>query len=223
MSTSTSTDRETEPAGPDPVSDRAADRFYLWLLVGLVAGVLALGAVALVVSLTSDDSPDPLGEVDVGFLQDTLDHHEQALAISAVYLEADPDGAAAPHARQLARYQTRDVGRMEEWLADDGSGRGEPERLTMTWLPAADPAPVSEMYGMPPRSRIDELAAAEGAEADALFFELMTAHHLGGVTMADYAAEHAESEFVRRFARGVSRSYWHNLLEFEEAVAGLDG
>lgn len=219
-------DPGTDEPDLDPLSDRAADRLYRWLLIGLGVVVFVIAGVGVTTWVTSsDDGQEPLGEVDIGFMQDMLDHHDQALVLSEAYLECNPEGDAAPYAFEVIMFQTRDIGRMEEWLAEDGSSRGEPDRMTMTWMGSETGMgmgmPVAEMQGMQPQERIDELAATCGAEADALFFELMTAHHLGGVLMADYAAEHGESEFLRVFAAGVVRNQLLEVDEYNGAVVRL--
>lgn len=207
---------------PDTVSDQAAERVFRVVLIvlGLVLLVVAVaGVVAWATS--SDDEQEPLGAVDIGFMQDMLDHHDQALVISEAYAEGSPDGDASPYASEVVMFQTRDIARMEQWLADGGAARGAPDRDAMSWMPMADPTPVAEMPGMQIPARIAELEAARGAEADALFFELMTAHHLGGVLMANYAAENAENEFIRDFAAGVSYNQRIEVVEYEGAVERL--
>lgn len=206
----------------DSVSDRATDRLFkvVLMVLGLVVLVVAVAGVAAWLT-SSDDEQEPLGEVDIGFMQDMLDHHDQALVISEAYAGGNPDGDAAPYASEVVMFQTRDIARMEQWLADDGAARGVPDRDAMLWMPMAEPTPVGEMPGMQVPARIAELDAARGAEADALFFELMTAHHLGGVLMANYAAENAESELIREFAAAVSYNQRIEVVEYEGAVERL--
>jgi uncharacterized protein (DUF305 family) len=207
---------------PDTVSDQAAERLFKLVLIvlGLVLVVVAVAGVAAWLT-SSNDEQEPLGEVDIGFMQDMLDHHDQALVISEAYAEGSPDGDAAPYASEVVMFQTRDIARMEQWLADDGAVRGAPDREAMLWMPMADPTPVGEMPGMQDQARIAELEAARGSEADVLFFELMAAHHLGGVLMANYAAENAESELIRDFAAAVSYNQRIEVVEYEGAVERL--
>ena len=63
-------------------------------------------------------------------------------------------------------------------VADDGQA--------MAWMGHAMDS--SEMPGMATEEQLDELASAEGAAADELFVELMSAHHQGGIDMATEAA-----------------------------------
>jgi uncharacterized protein (DUF305 family) len=209
------------PADGEPsISDEAADRLYRFVFVGIGVAILVGGFFALARWATSADDPEPtFGPVDIGFMQDMLDHHDQALAISEAYLANNPDGDAAPYASEVVLFQTRDIGRMEAWLAEAGLSRGVPDRQAMTWM--SEPSTVAEMPGMQDPARIAELEAARGAEADALFFELMTAHHLGGAHMADYAVEHAGTELIRDFAAAVSYNQRVEVVEYEGAVERL--
>jgi uncharacterized protein (DUF305 family) len=207
---------EDEPS----ISDVAAERLYRFVFIGIGAAVLLVGFIALARWATSaNESAPTFGAVDIGFMQDMLDHHDQALEISDAYLSNNPNGDAAPYADEVVHFQTRDIGRMESWLAEAGLARGVPDRVAMNWM--SEPSTVAEMPGMQDPARIAELAAARGAAADKLFFELMTAHHLGGVHMADYAAAHADTELIRDFAAAVSYNQGIEVVEYEGAVERL--
>ncbi len=154
----------------ESLSDDAAQRLLRLVLVVLVTAVVAgLFAAAAIWAIGGDDEPSaPMNAVDIGFLQDMLDHHDQALLISNLYLDDNADGDAAPYAREVIMFQTRDIGWMEDWLDEDGYSRGETDRTAMVWMD--EPTPVSEMRGMQSPQRLQELADASGTEADRLFF-----------------------------------------------------
>jgi uncharacterized protein (DUF305 family) len=208
---------ETRDDSDETVSDDESDRVMRWTLVGLgvVVLIVAIAAVATWVAGSNDDDPD-FGAVEVGFLQDMIDHHEQALTISNTLLEANPDGDAASYARDVILFQTRDIGRMETWLDDAGYTRGSPDRTAMVWM--GEPTSVDEMPGLATPEQIQELAASTGAAADRMFFEMMSAHHLGGVHMADYAASHTEIPWLRTFAEAVSYGQRIEVVEYEQAM-----
>ncbi len=94
-------------------------------------------------------------------------------------------------------------------VAEDGQ--------SMAWM--GHPMDSSEMPGMASEDDLDRLATAEGAEADELFVELMSAHHEGGIEMATEAAERAENEEVRRFALGVGDEQQSEIVELEGLLA----
>ena len=205
----------------ESLSDDAAQRLLRLVLVVLVtAGVTGLFAAAAIWAVGGDDEPPaPMNAVDIGFLQDMLDHHDQALLISDLYLDDNPDGDAAPYAREVIMFQERDITWMEAWLGDDGYARGEAGRTAMVWM--NEPTPVAEMRGMQSSERLQELADASGPEADRLFFEIMTDHHLGGVHMADHAAANGARDEIMEFAESVSRNQRIEVIEYNLAVERL--
>jgi uncharacterized protein (DUF305 family) len=73
---------------------------------------------------------------------------------------------------------------------------------------------VADMPGMQTDEALDELAAASGREADRLFFTMMREHHIGGVHMAEYAAEHAGSSRVRELASRMARFQTTEVAEY---------
>jgi len=216
-------ERADEPADgvEQSVSDETTQRLLKAVLIVIVAAiVLGLFGAAALWALSGDDEPDvPMNAVDVGFLQDMIDHHEQALLISDTYLEDNPEGDAAPYAHEVVMFQTRDLGWMRDWLAEDGYAEGEPDRSAMEWM--NEPTPVAEMPGMQSQERLDELAAATGAEADRLFFSMMTEHHLGGAHMADFAAANGADQEIVEFAEAVSRNQRIEVVEYANAMERL--
>jgi uncharacterized protein (DUF305 family) len=222
MVTSTQTDAAAARSDdPQSVSDETTERVLRLVLLGLAIAVLIGGfAVAAIWALSADDEPPPpMNAVDVGFLQDMIDHHEQALVISDAYLDHNAEGEAGPYAREVILYQTRDLGWMRDWLAEEGYEPGAPDRLAMEWL--GEPTPVAEMPGMQTPERIQELRDARGADADRLFFEIMTDHHLGGVHMADHAAANGARPDIVEFAEAVARNQRIETNEFRLAMERL--
>lgn len=212
---------DDEVSDDESMSDDAAERLlHLVLIVLATAVITGLFAAAAIWALGADDEPPtPMNAVDVGFLQDMLDHHDQALLISNLYLDDQPQGDAAPYAREVIMFQTRDIGWMEDWLAEEGYSRGAPDRAAMEWM--SEPTPVAEMPGMQTSERLQELADASGAEQDRLWFEIMTDHHLGGVHMADHAAANGAREEITEFAESVSRNQRIEVVEYERAMERL--
>jgi uncharacterized protein (DUF305 family) len=210
-----------EPDVDQSVSDEATERLLKGVLIAIAAViVLGLFAGAAIWALQGDDEPPtPMNAVDVGFLQDMLDHHEQALLISNLYLDNQPDGPAAPYANEVIMFQTRDMGWMRDWLAEEGYQPGAPDRTAMEWM--NEPVPVAEMPGMQSPERLQQLADATGAEADLLWFEIMTDHHLGGVHMGDHAAANGAREEIIEFAESVSRNQRIEVVEYEGAMRRL--
>jgi len=55
-------------------------------------------------------------------------------------------GPLPSYAREVILFQEREIGWMDDWLADDGYPQGQPDREAMTWM--AMSSSVGEMPGM---------------------------------------------------------------------------
>ena len=203
----------------DVISDAVTRRILVGVAAVMGAAVVAVLFAAAARWATADDRVEPFGNADIGFLQDMIDHHQQALLISNTYLAANPDGDAAPYAREVILFQERDIARMDAWLADAGMTRGTPDRQAMAWM--GMPTAVAHMPGMQDPARIEALAAATGADADRLFFEIMSEHHLGGAHMAEAAASGARRSEIREFAEKMSYNQRIEIVEYDQAVERL--
>jgi uncharacterized protein (DUF305 family) len=203
------------------ISDEATERLFRAVMVAMAAVlVLGLFAGAAIWALQGDDEPPPpMNAVDVGFLQDMLDHHAQALTISELYLDEQPDGPVASYAYDVVIFQTREMEWMREWLAEEGYEPGAPDRIAMEWM--GEPTPVAEMAGMQTPERLQELDDATGDDAARLFFEIMTDHHEGGVHMAEHAAANGARPEVVEFAEAVARNQRMEVLEYAGAMRRL--
>ena len=142
--------------------------------------------------------PDP-NRADIGFLQDMRTHHEQAVNLGLYYLElqgTNPDLRSI--AREIVFGQGIEIGRMIQLLRLYGATETNESDVAMTWM--NEPTPTDRMPGLASDADIDKLLASSGKAADTLFVDLMTAHHQGGIHMAQYAVDHANEIEVRRFA-----------------------
>jgi uncharacterized protein (DUF305 family) len=206
------------------IGDEALERI-LRLVLGVLAAtvVVAAFAGAAVWALRADDpKPAPMNAVDVGFLRDMLDHHQQALVIANIYLDERADSGIAPYAREVILYQEREIGWMTEWLAEEDYAPGAPDRMAMEWMD--EPTPVAAMPGMQTPQRLDQLDAATGEDADRLFIDIMTDHHLGAIHMGDHAKLNGTAEQIMDFAAGVARNQRIEIVEYQMAAErlGLD-
>ena len=217
--------RPTEPVGDAAELDeqRISDEALHRILIGMAVAVLAIIAGVVFVAgarwATADTTEEPYGNADIGFLQDMIDHHARALLISQIYLENNPDGAARPYALEVILFQQRDIERMDAWLDEAGVERGAPGRTAMGWM--GMPVAVEQMPGMQTPDRLAELEAATGRQADRLFFDIMSDHHLGGVHMADGAASRARRAEIREFAAKMADNQRIEVVEYDQAVRRL--
>jgi len=179
------------------------------LIVMGIGLILVFGALGWVLG-NNHAQPDP-SDVDVGFLQDMHWHHDQAVQMALIYLSANgTDPALRQAAEEILVGQNQEIGLMIQMLRDFGKADTNETDTGMAWM--GDPTPLDSMPGMATEAQLEQLGQASGAQADQLFVQLMTAHHQGGIHMADDAEQRANESQVRTLARQISGS------QAEEAV-----
>ncbi len=199
--------------------DRYVPRTWL-ALAGLVGAFAFLGAAITYFVMARDERPPDESSADVGFLQDMLDHHEQALTLSVWELQNGTIPAAQTFAREVLQQQSWEMGQMERQLDQWGYARQDRADTAMDWMGMAT-AP-DEMPGLASDAELKALREAEGLEADALFMALLEDHHRGGVSMAAAAAEQASDPWVRDLAGRMARNQAIEIKEMQAARARTD-
>lgn len=137
-----------------------------------------------------DDTPNA---ADRAYVRNMIEHHGQALTMSALA----PDRASADGVKRLAERiaaaQKPEIGAMEGWAARHPA-------------PTADPGghEHAAMPGMATEQQLGELAAARGADFDRLFLALMTAHHEGALKMAGEVLASGNNAAVEEMANEVA-------------------
>ncbi|MEV7413933.1 DUF305 domain-containing protein [Streptomyces sp. NPDC089919] len=139
-----------------------------------------------------DDSPDT---ADFSYVNRMIEHHRQALTMSALAPARAGSAAVRRLAERIAAAQRPEIGAMEGWLA------AHPD-------PAAGAAGMHHdhagaMPGMATPQQLAALTAARGAAFDRRFLELMTAHHRGALTMAGEALADGNNTAVEEMATEV--------------------
>jgi uncharacterized protein (DUF305 family) len=227
-----------EAEATDRAADSDADVLVLpWWQRPFNIGVLVVTAALLagmVGWLIGDSGSQPEhSTVDIGFLHDMREHHEQAVFMGLIFGELDDTNPGLQLvATTIVRGQSLEVGRMIQLLRSFGAPEARTDGTPMDWMgaaghaehggtavPTGDPDdPFTQMPGMATEDQLDALAAASGAEADALFVELMTAHHRGGIDMAAYAVEHAQNDEVVKMAAGIVHAQEGEIVEMENLL-----
>jgi uncharacterized protein (DUF305 family) len=183
--------------------------------VNIVTIVLTAAILAAMTGwmLGQNEARVPHDAVDTGFLQDMRLHHEQAIFMGFVYRDLpDTDPELRAIAASIVQGQSLEVGRMVQLLRSFGEAEARDlEETAMTWMGMA--ADASSMPGMASEAELDALIASSGEEADALFVDLMTQHHEGGIEMAEYAAERASNDEVRQMAASMASAQRSEIAE----------
>ncbi len=176
-----------------------------------VAGLL--GSFGIGYLLGSQSSDLSHNSVDVGFLQDMRIHHEQASIMAMTYLEASPNGNTVQRmiAREILLTQSMETGRMIQLLRMFKESETNLTDQVMGWM--NEPTPIDRMPGYATDEQMEQLQKSRDAKADALFRDLMIAHHLGGVHMTEYAMENAKHPEVRKMAESMLREQTGEINE----------
>lgn len=187
-------------------------------LVALIIAVAVLGGGLGYLIGNNSAIPDP-NATDVGFLQDMRVHHEQAVQMSFIYLnDDDVDVNLATIAREIVVGQNMEIGRMIQLLRDYGKPEVNETDLSMSWM--GEPVATDRMPGLATQDDLQSLADASGHAADVMFVQLMTAHHQGGIHMADHAAEHAGTAEVRLMAEQMASGQREEIDEMARLDLG---
>ena len=169
---------------------------------------------------------------DVGFARDMSEHHRQAVEMSSMLYDRTDDENMRIMAYDILTTQQAQIGMMGGWL-DAWGYRWFDSGPKMEWMGMSV---EGLMPGMATREELNQLAATQGVEADALFIQLMIPHHRSGVVMAEAAAEQAKTEIVRNLAQGMAEAqqaeieYMQQLLQEkgyepvpDEPLMNMDG
>lgn len=186
------------------------------LNVVLAATIAILASVGIGYAVGESSSQLTHNDVDTGFLQDMRIHHEQAVVMSLVYLEAAPDGRRLLRdiAREIVMAQSTEVGRMVQMLRLFGASETNETEVAMAWMKM--PVPLAKMPGLATDAELQGLRRSTGAKADATFAALMTAHHEGGIHMAEYAVRHADNPEVVAMAESMIKAQASEIRELKK-------
>lgn len=187
---------------------------------GLAGGLLLAG------SLLAPSVPAE-GSADVGFARDMQAHHAQAVEMALLVRERTDDAELRQVALDIELTQQQQQGQMYGWLQVWGLPQAT-SAAPMAWADGHGHGGSGEgagqedpMPGMATPEELAELAAADGAEAERLFLELMIAHHEGGVAMARSALELADEPAVRRLAQAVVDSQTAEIAVLRALLADV--
>jgi uncharacterized protein (DUF305 family) len=162
-----------------------------------------------------------LNAVDEGFLVDMSDHHDQAIELSLYELANGEDPVALSFATEVLLHQRQELGQMAMVMDQHGVVRPDLDldRPVMGWM--GMPTTLGSMPGWAQEDQLQALADATGNDADLLFLELMQAHHLGGVHMAETAAAAGSNPELRALAERMARNQRIEVNEYQIAIDRL--
>ena len=187
----------------------------------LSACVVAMTALGIGYSLGGSASSLAHNDADTGFLQDMRIHHEQAVGMSMIYLEASTGGNPLLRliAREIIFAQGVESGRMVQLLRLFDEAETNESDQAMSWM--GTPVPLEKMPGLASDAEMKTLQKSRGAKADRIFATLMIAHHKGGLHMAEHVVTHGKNDEVRKMASSIVKAQSGEISELTELLAEL--
>lgn len=170
--------------------------------IALVVAGIAVGAAGGVLLAPAPQRPPTAPSmVDIGFSQDMIVHHQQALELAGM-VRGRLGPAANTVAASIENSQQREIGLMQGWLSAWDAPQVSDEE-PMAWMGGKHDHGDTDapMPGLLSRAELDELGALNGAQLEEKFIRLMIRHHQGGVEMATIAVRDAALPQVRAQAR----------------------
>ncbi|MFE6267258.1 DUF305 domain-containing protein [Streptomyces goshikiensis] len=144
-----------------------------------------------------DDTPNA---ADQTYVRGMIEHHRQALTMSALAPDRASAEAVKGLAERIAAAQKPEIGAMERWLARYPAPGGAGGSGSTGGTGGHD---HGAMPGMATEQQLKELADARGTDFDRLFLKLMTAHHEGALKMAGQALAGGNNVAVEEMATEV--------------------
>jgi uncharacterized protein (DUF305 family) len=203
----------------DPEKSRKA-QLSTRLIVGMILGATLIAAVGFAVGfLAAPVTATPTStSAEAGFSRDMQTHHIQAVEMSMILLDRTEDAEIRRLAEDIATAQQQQAGQMYAWLSVWGVPQAAPEP-SMTWMtrPTLEGAthdhsgepdtpahvPGGPMPGMATPEQLAELKSLTGVPAERLYLQLMIAHHIAGVEMAQAIIDRSTNVAVTTLARGM--------------------
>lgn len=185
------------------------------MLAGAVVLVAATVIVTTTVTRPAAPSTPGAGSVDVGFAQDMIEHHVQAVEIGELIRGRARSYDIAALASDIVLTHQAQIGRMQGWLAlwEQPQAAVTPRQR---WMGREI---EGQMPGLASREQLRAFAEAAPADAERQFLELMLDHHVAAIEMAEFAAQRAEVADVRRLAEAIARGQRAEVEEMRRLLA----
>ncbi|MEV5317470.1 DUF305 domain-containing protein [Streptomyces sp. NPDC052687] len=177
-----------------------------WIAGAAAAVLVAAGAITYAVASDGDAAAVPAADsADAGFARDMAVHHQQAVEMSYIVRDRTDDEEIRRLAYDIAQTQANQRGMLLGWL-DLWELPKVSAKPPMSWMGMGD-APTrgdgSLMPGMATDDEMAKLGRLNGKAAEVYFLQLMTAHHKGGIHMAEGCVERCAVKVEKDLAQGM--------------------
>ncbi|MDX3313664.1 DUF305 domain-containing protein [Streptomyces sp. NPDC054884] len=177
------------------------------MAVAVVGVLVAAGAVTYSVAEEGGAGADvPVADsADAGFARDMAVHHQQAVEMSYIVRDRTADEEVRRLAYDIAQTQANQRGMLIGWLDLWGLPKVSSDP-PMTWTGMRGMSGGEDgalMVGMATDAEMKRLGTLNGKQAEIFYLQLMTAHHKGGVHMAESCVDKCTVGVEKRLAQGM--------------------
>lgn len=152
-----------------------------------------------------------VNDADVMFASMMVVHHEQAIEMSDLVLDAEGvDPAVTDIAERIKAAQGPEIDQLQGWLGEWGIRSDDRD---MSGMDHGD--------GMMSEDDLAQLRAADGLEASRLFLEQMIVHHEGAVEMAQVQVEDGNDPEAIALAEAIVEAQTDEIQEMNDLLAAL--
>ena len=163
-------------------------------------------------SASSADSAPAHNDADVEFAQGMIPHHRQAVDMAEMARTQAQSQEVLQLADTIEAAQAPEIATLEGWLED----WGEPVEAGM------DHGSMGMSGGgMMSDDEMSQLMAAQGAEFDRMFLEMMIQHHRGAIDMAETELEEGEFPDAVEMAQTIKDTQEGEIAEMEQLLTTL--
>ncbi|AEY89006.1 DUF305 domain-containing protein [Streptomyces olivaceoviridis] len=179
-----------------------------WVAGAAAAVLVAAGAITYAVAEEtggSDPKTPSAQSADAGFARDMAVHHQQAVEMSYIVRDRTKDEEVRRLAYDIAQTQANQRGMLLGWL-DLWNLPKVSADPPMTWMGMGGMASGKDgalMPGMATNTELKKLQSLSGKQAEILYLQLMTAHHKGGIHMAEGCVAKCTVGVEKRLAQGM--------------------
>ena len=158
----------------------------------------------------SSTASDTARQGDITFAQSMIPHHQQAVEMADLALKNASSAQVKQLATQIKGAQDPEIQTMKGWLSSWDAG----EDMGM------DHSGMAGMTGMMSDADMTKLAAARGNDFDAMWLQMMIAHHQGALTMANDVLATTQDPAVKTLARAVVTGQTKEIDTMKALLAG---
>lgn len=179
-----------------------------WVAGAAAAVLVAAGAITYAVAEEtggSDPKTPSAQSADAGFARDMAVHHQQAVEMSYIVRDRTKDEEVRRLAYDIAQTQANQRGMLLGWL-DLWNLPKVSADPPMTWMGMGGMASGKDgalMPGMATNTELKKLQSLSGKQAEILYLQMMTAHHKGGIHMAEGCVAKCTVGVEKRLAQGM--------------------